>query len=116
MVLHLGLNFSLTMPISLPSLTATRWITFKGSGRTQPALIGCDLPGVGEVECVAKLGGHRESAPHQPVCELVAALLAVDLGLPMADPLLVEITPDFANHAVPAANVAARTRCQQSPS
>jgi hypothetical protein len=102
------------MPTTLPTLTATRWIAFKGSGRTEPALIGCDLPSGGEVECVVKLAGHSESAPHQPVCELVAALLAVDLGLPVADPLLVEITTDFANCAVPSTNAAARTRCQQS--
>ncbi len=102
------------MPSTLPTLTATRWIDFKGSGRTRPALIGCDLPDGGEVECVVKLGGHKESAAHQPVCELVAALLAVDLGLPVAEPLLVEITPDFANHAVPATNASARTRCQQA--
>jgi len=102
------------MPTSLPILTATRWIDFKGSGRTRPALIGCDLPDGGEIECVVKLGGHPESAAHQPVCELVAALLALDLDLPVAEPLLVEITPDFASHAVPASNAAAQARCQQA--
>lgn len=102
------------MPITLPALTATRWIDFKGSGRTQPALIACDLPDGGELECVVKLGGHKESAPHQPVCELVAALLAIDLGLPVAEPLLVEITSEFANRAVPATNSSARVRCQHA--
>jgi len=102
------------MPTPLPTLIATRWIDFKGSGRTQPALIGCDLPDGSEIECVVKLNGHKESAPHQPICEIVAALLAVDLGLPIADPILVEITPDFANHAVPVTNSAARMRCQQA--
>jgi len=102
------------MPTTIPILSASRWIGFKGSGRTQPALIGCDLPGGGEIECVVKLGGHRESAPHQPVCELVASLLAVDLNLPVADPLLVEITPEFAARGVPATDTTGRQRCQQS--
>lgn len=101
------------MPFALPQLTASRWIDFKGSGRTRPAVIACDLPDGGEVECVVKLGGHVESAPHQPVCELVAALLAVDLGLPVAEPILVEITPEFAN-AIPASNSSARTRCSEA--
>lgn len=102
------------MSTRLPLLTATRWIDFKGSGRTQPAVIACDLADGGEVECVVKLSGHKESAPHQPVCELIAALLAVDLGLPVAEPLLVEITPEFAARAVPAMNTSARIRCQQA--
>lgn len=102
------------MPTTIPFLAASRWIGFKGSGRTQPAFIGCDLPGGGEIECVVKLGGHRESAPHQPVCELVASLLAVDLDLPVAEPLLVEITPEFASSAVPATDAAARERCRQA--
>lgn len=102
------------MPTTIPTLTASRWIGFKGSGRTQPALIGCDLPDGGEIECVVKLGGHQESAPHQPVCELVASLLAVDLDLPVAEPLLVEITPEFAAGAVPVTDGNARQRCQRA--
>lgn len=102
------------MPKSLPALVATRWNGFKGSGRTQPAVIACDLPDGGEVECVVKLGGHKESTPHQPVCELVAALLAVDLGLPVAEPMLVEITSEFANRAIPASEADGRARCQKS--
>jgi hypothetical protein len=102
------------MRYTLPELTATRWIDFKGSGRTQPALIGCDLPDGGEIECVVKLGGHRESAPHQPVCELVAALLAKELDLPVAEPVLVEITPEFARQAIPSALPAAKARCEQA--
>jgi hypothetical protein len=104
----------MAMPKVIPVLTATRWIDFKGSGRTQPALIACDLPNGGEIECVVKWGGHKESVPHQPICELVSALLAVDLGLPVADPLLVEITAEFANSAIPAANVPARARCAKA--
>lgn len=98
------------MPFSPPTLTATRWLGFKGSGRTRPALMGCDLPDGGEIECVVKIGGHKESAPHQPVCELVAALLAVDLGLPVVEPLLVEITPQFVTQAVPKSDAEAQTR------
>lgn len=99
------------MPTTLPLLSATRWIDFKGSGRTRPALIACELPDGGEIECVVKLGGHKESSRHQPVCETVAALLAVELGLPIAEPMLVEITPEFARRAVPANQPEARARC-----
>jgi hypothetical protein len=102
------------MPKSLPILVATRWNGFKGSGRTQPALIACDLPDGGEVECVVKLGGHKESSAHQPVCEAIAALLAIDLGLPVAEPMLVEITPEFATRAIPTSEATGRARCQKS--
>ncbi len=102
------------MPAVIPLLTATRWVRFSTSGRTSPAVIACDLPDGGEVECVVKLGGHQESTPHQPVCETVAALLAVDLGLPVAEPVLVEITPEFARHAIPATQPDARTRCENA--
>lgn len=102
------------MPVAIPCLSASRWIDFKGSGRTRPALIACELPDGTEIECVVKLGGHKESSPHQPVCETVAALLAVDLGLPMAEPLLVEITPEFAHQAVPAHQPEARARCEKA--
>jgi hypothetical protein len=102
------------VPSTLPTLTATRWIEFKGSGRTRPAVMACELPDGTEVECIVKLGGHKESAPHQPVCELGAALLAVDLGLPVADPMLVEVTADFAERVVPAANLEAKERCQKA--
>lgn len=102
------------MPDVLPILRASRWIGFKSSGRTSPAVIGCDLPGGGEVECVVKLGGHKESTPHQPVCETIAALLAMDLGLPIAEPLLVEITADFARYAIPSTEPNARARCEKA--
>ena len=102
------------MPKSILILAANRWIGFKGSGRTRPALIACDLPDGGEVECVVKLGGHKESAAHQPVCELIAALLATDLALPVAEPVLVEITAEFTARAVPAHDAEARERCGKS--
>jgi hypothetical protein len=102
------------MPATLPLLSASRWIDFKSSGRTSPALIACELPDGTEIECVVKLGGHKESSPHQPVCEAVAALLALDLGLPMADPLLVEITPEFAKYGVPANKPEVRARCERA--
>lgn len=102
------------MPNTLSSFAATRWIEFKGSGRTRPAVIACDLPDGGEVECVVKLSGHQESSPHQPVCELVAALLALDLKLPVAEPLLVEISPEFVDLAIPVSNTEAKNRCQES--
>ncbi len=102
------------MAAVIPILTASRWIGFKSSGRTSPAVIACDLPEGGEVECVVKLGGHKESTPHQPICETVAALLAMDLGLPVAEPVLVEITPEFARHAIPAGQPEARARCEKA--
>lgn len=102
------------MPDVIPILSASRWIGFKTSGRTSPAVIACDLPGGGEVECVVKLGGHKESTPHQPVCETVAALLALDLGLPIAEPMLVEITKEFAREAIPATQPDARARCEKA--
>lgn len=102
------------MPDVIPLLSASRWIGFKSSGRTSPAVIACDLPGGGEIECVVKLGGHKESTAHQPVCETVAALLAMDLGLPIAEPVLVDISVDFTHKAIPHTEPDARTRCENA--
>lgn len=102
------------MPETIPILSANRWIEFKTSGRTSPALVACDLPGGGEVECVVKLRGHKEWAPHQPICEIVASLLAMDLGLPVAEPMLVEITSNFARMGIPANRPDARSRCENA--
>jgi hypothetical protein len=98
------------MTALIPIFTATRWAGFRTSGRNRPANIGCDLSdGGGEVEVVVKLNGGAEYGDHGPVCETVAALLAVDLGLPVADPCLVEIQPEFVA-TIP--DSAARTRVQ----
>ena len=99
------------MTALLPIFIATRWAGFRTSGRNRPANIGCDLPDGGEVEVVVKLNGGAEYGDHGPVCETMAALLAVDLGLPVADPCLVEIRQEFVS-TIP--DPAARTRVQRA--
>jgi hypothetical protein len=60
--------------------------------------VGCDvIIADGEQEFVVKLmsaeGGIQK---HAPVCESVSVLLAQDLGIPTAEPCLIDITKDFA--------------------
>jgi hypothetical protein len=101
------------MPRLIEQLRATRWDRFLTSGRNQPALVACDLVLVpGELEFVVKLNSTPEGLQlHAPVCEAMASMLARDLGLPVADPCLVEITEEWVESID---DESARKRCSES--
>lgn len=86
----------------LLNLPATRWGKYMSSGRTAPALIGCDCLGGTEIECIVKLNGANGYRPIGPVSEVMAALLARDLMVNVPQPYIVEIGIDFVNSIIDA--------------
>jgi len=81
-------------PVQVSTLKAVRFCRPMSSGRTKPCLLACaDVSGV-ECEVVVKLGG-QEMPPTSMVCEIMAALLARDLGLATPEPVVVEVDAGF---------------------
>jgi len=99
--------------MSLPILQASRWVRFLSSGRNRPGLVGCDvMVTADDQEFVIKLqSGEGGVQLHAPVCESVTAQFASDLGIPIADSVLIEITPDFVSSIV---DPEAKRRCAES--
>ena len=78
----------------LDTVDAVRYIKVLSAGRNQPWLIEAER-GDGEVvEVVAKLGS-AECGPGGLIREAYCAMLAADLGLPVAEPFVVQLTPEF---------------------
>ena len=83
-------------------LEATRFDRVMTNGRTRPMLLLCDGP-LGEVELIAKfsegcsIGGL--------IREAMTAMLALDLGLPVPAPYLVQLSEEFID-TIPDATVA----------
>lgn len=81
----------------LPRLHATQFHRFMGSGRTSPALCGCeDEAGNRAGDVVVKLRGGLESGETGLLCELLASRLASYFGLFVPEAALVVIDADFA--------------------
>lgn len=81
--------------ISIPRLQAASFQRVMSSGRTRPCLMLCkDDAGV-DYEVVVKLSAGMELRTTGLTCELMAAMLADDLDLPVPKPFVVEIEPGF---------------------
>jgi hypothetical protein len=65
------------------------------SGRTWPSLITCERNGGEEVELIAKFAACCDRGPSSLIAEAVAASLAVDLGLPVSEPVVVGFDDEF---------------------
>lgn len=65
------------------------------TGRTAPGLLVCGDDEGSEFEVVVKWRSGPEAKDVGGICELIAALLADDLGFRVPDPVLVDIEPDF---------------------
>jgi len=65
------------------------------NGKTGPALIICQKQNGEEVEVVAKCSAGCEQKEKSLAAEVIGACLAADLGLPILEPFLVELDPDF---------------------
>jgi hypothetical protein len=104
----------------LKAVTAQQFLKRMGSGKTKPCLIGCaelsadpaadaeeDAPA--EFELVVKFSDGCESKKRGLVAEALAALLAADLGLPVPEPFLVQIEPEFVS-AIPDTEIQALAR------
>jgi hypothetical protein len=99
-------------PIKVPTLQAVRFHSPLSSGRTKPCLLVCTDPAGGEHEVVAKFRGPEMTATAM-ACELMAALLAKDLGLGIPDPVIVR-TEDGFHTCVPSEFPECRHRIQDS--
>jgi hypothetical protein len=72
-----------------------------GSGRTRPCLLICGDDEGNQVEVVVKFRAGLETGFNGLVCEALASLLAIDLDLPVPEPVLVLVDDLFANAILP---------------
>ena len=79
----------------LDSIEAIRFNGRMRSGRTEPCLLTGARDDAEEVELITKFSGSCDRGTKSLVSEAIAALLAADLGLPVTEPFLVRIDPDF---------------------
>lgn len=72
------------------------------SGRSMPLKVDCvDRDGELVQAYVKYIGFHDQLLSEHLVCELVANLYALDLNIPAAEPLLVDLNPDFIERVLP---------------
>jgi hypothetical protein len=93
----------------LSQVTAIRFDSRVQSGRTVPCRLTCGAADGTEVEVVAKLSDGCDRKVTALVMEAIAAMLAADLGLPVPEPFLVTMEPEFIA-GIPDPNVAAMAR------
>jgi hypothetical protein len=79
----------------LRRVVATQFDRSARSGKTRPLFLTCIDAAGEEVEVVAKLSDGCEQKAISLAREVIAACLAGDLGLPVAEPVLVELSPDW---------------------
>lgn len=93
----------------LSHVTAIRFDRRVQSGRTVPCRLTCEDADGTEVEVVAKLSDGCDRKVTALVMEAIAAMLAADLDLPVPEPFLVTLEPEFIA-GVPDETVAAMAR------
>lgn len=98
----------------VPVLRAIQFHRFMSTGRTSPALCGCELPNSTDVsDYVVKLRGGMERGIAGLVSELVGSRLASYFGIAVPVPAIVEIDEDFAE-LVAASNRSKSERLKRS--
>lgn len=76
-------------------VVATEFLRPMINGKTSPALILCERQNGEEIEVVTKYSSGCEQKEISLAAEVIGACLAADLGLPILEPFLVELGPDF---------------------
>ena len=79
----------------LDRVTAIRFDGRVQTGRTMPCRLSCETATGDEVEVVAKLSAGCDRGVGALVSEAIAAMLAADLDLPVPEPFLVRLDPEF---------------------
>lgn len=79
----------------LSHVTAVRFDGRVQSGRTVPCRLTCEAADGTEVEVVAKLSDGCDRKVTALAMEAIAAMLAADLDLPVPEPFLVTLEPEF---------------------
>jgi HipA-like kinase len=89
----------------IPRLKAVAFLKAMGSGRTRPCLMLCEDEKSNQHEIVVKLRAGMELREVGLICELMASLLASDLGMPIPDPAIISIEDDIVV-AIPSPEIA----------
>ena len=79
----------------LKTVLATRFIKRMTNGRTLPCLIECEDGDGKALELVVKYSGKLFENEKNLAIEAIVAMLAADLGLPVAEPFVVKLEPCF---------------------
>ena len=79
----------------LSQVTAVRFDGRAKSGRTIPCRLTCEAADGAEVELMAKFSDGCDRKVTGLVMEAIAAILAADLDLPVPEPFLVVLEPEF---------------------
>jgi hypothetical protein len=88
--------------IQIERVEAVQFNQVMTAGRTTPLLLTCERTDGSTMEAVVKFATGHECT-HSSLCaELIAAQLAVDLGLPIPTPVIVAWGEPFANSVVDA--------------
>jgi hypothetical protein len=77
------------------TIDASAFLKVLSTGRTCPYLMICTDSQDNQIETVVKLIAGNECSSTSLICELIASLLAIDLGLPIPQPYLVKIGSDL---------------------
>ena len=72
----------------------TQFVRRLGNGKTRPAILALE-EAENFIECVGKLSAGCEREETSLAMEVLSSLLAGDLEIPIPQPYIVEITPDF---------------------
>ena len=81
----------------LDLVTATRYDQAVSTGRNHPLRLAAEKEDGSDVEIVAKISARCENGLVALVAEAIAAMLAADLELPVPEPHLVKLLPEFIN-------------------
>lgn len=76
-------------------VVATEFMRPMKNGKTGPALINCQRANGEDVEVVTKCSAGCEQREISLAAEVIGACLAADLDLPILEPFLVELDPQF---------------------
>ena len=79
----------------LSHVTAVRFDRRVQSGRTVPCRLTCEAADGTEIEVVAKFSDGCDRKVTALVIEAITAMLAADLDLPVPEPFLVTLEPEF---------------------
>ncbi|MBI3479818.1 MAG: hypothetical protein HY016_05605 [Nitrosomonadales bacterium] len=93
----------------LSQVTAIRFDGRTNSGRTVPCRLTCEAADGSEIEVVAKFSDGCDRKVTSLAMEAISAMLAADLDLPVPEPFLVNLEPEFIA-GLPDADVAGRVR------
>lgn len=79
----------------LMEVEAVRFDRVMTNGKTKPIMVACDRSTGDEIEIIAKFSFGCDNSPDALVREALAAMLAKDLGLPVPEPFIVSVSPEF---------------------